>query len=122
MMLNAVRLSVLAGSLAFAVPAGAADDALKTAIAEYGAIAGKIEASVSFCGGPKEEEEFFVRQVRELAEKVGAGPVEWAAIRTAMQKAKTSADLTNHDCTDDGGRELATELLVKQRALQAALN
>ncbi|UUX50463.1 hypothetical protein NUH88_01950 [Nisaea acidiphila] len=114
--------------LAFAIgtgmvsPADAADKKLQEAIAAYGAAAGRIEASVPFCGGPKEEAEFFVRQAKELAEKAGAGPVEWAAIRAAMEKAKAGASFTNYDCSENGGRELATELMAQQRALQAALN
>jgi len=100
----------------------AADGALQKAIAEFGAAAGRIEASVPFCGGPPEEAEYFVEQVKGLATKAGAGPVEWAAIRVAMQKAKAGASFTGHDCTDDGARAMVTEMLAKQQAFQAALN
>lgn len=113
---------VIAVLLLAAPQAFAADEALKKALNDYGAAAGKIEASVPFCGGPPEEAESFAIRARKRAEEYGAGPLEWAVIRAAMQKAKEAASLTNRDCTDTGGRELATELLTAQRALQAALN
>lgn len=113
--------AVLAGA-AFAMPAGAADEALKKALDDYGSAAGKIAASVPFCGGPEKELAYFIAQVKQLAEKAGAGPLEWAAIAIAMQKSSAAAEIENHHCTEDGGRSLATDLLEKQKALQAALN
>ncbi|WP_193180007.1 hypothetical protein [Nisaea sediminum] len=101
--------------------AQAADAALQKAIAEFGAAAGRIEASVPFCGGPPEEAEYFVEQIEGLSTKAGAGPLEWAAIRAAMQKAKSGAAFTGYDCTDEGARAMVTEMLLKQQALGAAL-
>ncbi|WP_339851676.1 hypothetical protein [uncultured Nisaea sp.] len=106
----------------FVAPAGAADDTLKTALQAYGSAAGKISASVPFCGGPAEEVDYFERQVKELAEKAGADPIEWSVIQASMEKARDQAEIGNHHCTEDGGRALATDLLEKQKALQAALN
>lgn len=105
-----------------AAPANAADDALKAALLDYGSAAGKIAASVPFCGGPVEEIEYFERQVKQLAEKAGAGPIEWSIIKASMDKARDAAEIGKHHCTEDGGRNLATSLLEKQKALQAALN
>lgn len=106
----------------FVAPAGAVDDTLKMALEEYGSAAGKISASVPFCGGPAEEVEYFERQVKQLAEKAGAGPIEWSVIQASLEKARDKAEIGKHHCTDDGGRALATDLLEKQKALQAALN
>ncbi|MEQ8332958.1 hypothetical protein [Nisaea sp.] len=93
----------------------------KAALADYGSAAGKIAASVPFCGGPDEELAYFLKQAKELAEKAGAGPVEWSIIETALEKARDTAEIGNHHCTEDGGRALATDLLESQKALQAAL-
>ena len=106
----------------FVAPAGAADDTLKMALEGYGSAAGKISASVPYCGGPAEEVAYFETQVKQLAEKAGAGPVEWSIIQASMEKARDKAEIGNHHCTEDGGRALATDLLEKQKALQAALN
>ena len=89
---------------------------------DYGRVAGTIAASVPFCGGPEEELSYFITQVKQLAEKAGAGPVEWAAIAIAMEKSSAAAKIENHHCTEDGGRSLATDLLGKQKALRAALD
>jgi len=115
---------ILAATLAITViaaPAGAADDTVKTALAAYGSAAGKIAASVPFCGGPDEEVAYFLKQAKQLAEKAGAGPVEWSIIKASLEKARDAAEIGNHHCTEDGGRALATELLESQKALQAAL-
>ncbi|WP_193170337.1 hypothetical protein [Nisaea nitritireducens] len=113
--------AILAGGV-FSAPATAAEDTLKNALTAYGSAAGKIAASVPFCGGPAEEVDYFERQVKELAEKAGAGPVEWSIIQAALEKARDAAEIQNHHCSEDGGRALATDLLEKQKALQAALN
>ena len=113
--------ALLAAAL-FATPVCAADEALQKALDDYGRVAGTIAASVPFCGGPEEELSYFVTQVKQLAEKAGAGPVEWAAIAIAMQKSSAAAKIENHHCTEDGGRSLATDLLGKQKALRAALD
>ena len=102
--------------------AQAADAALQKAIAEFGAAAGRIEASVPFCGGTPKDVEYFVEQVKGLATKVGAGPVEWTAIRAAMLKGKAGQSFTGYDCTDEGGRRMVTDMLEKRQAFAAALN
>ncbi|MEP3112375.1 hypothetical protein [Nisaea sp.] len=117
-----LMLSVTLAVAAFSAPADAADEVLKKALDDYGSAAGKIAASVPFCGGPDKELAYFIAQVKQLAEKAGAGPVEWASIAIAMQKSSAAAEIGNHHCTEDGGRSLATDLLEKQKALQAALN
>ncbi|WP_420404688.1 hypothetical protein [Nisaea sp.] len=121
-MRTAVYLIGLAVTVVAAQAADAADAELQKAIADFGAAAGRIEASVPFCGGPPEEAEYFVEQVKGLATKAGAGPVEWAAIRSAMQKAKVGASFTGYDCTDDGARAMVTEMLAKRQAFGAALD
>ncbi|MBO6559954.1 MAG: hypothetical protein JJ959_05430 [Nisaea sp.] len=122
MMRSALFLAGIAIAGLSATGAQAADAALQKAIAEFGAAAGRIEASVPFCGGPPEEAEYFVEQIKGLSTKAGAGPVEWAAIRAAMQKAKSGAAFTGYDCTDEGARAMVTEMLLKQQALATALN
>lgn len=100
----------------------AADAALQKAIAEFGAAAGRVEASVPFCGGTPKDVEYFVEQVKGLATKVGAGPVEWAAIRAAMVKGKAGQTFTGYDCTDEGGHRMVSEMLEKRQDFAAALN
>ena len=117
-----LMMPVLLAAALFATPACAADEALQKALDDYGRAAGKIAASVPFCGGPEEELSYFITQVKQLAEKAGAGPVEWAAIVIAMEKSSAAAKIENHHCTEDGGRSLATDLLEKQKALRAALD
>jgi hypothetical protein len=117
-----LMLSAALAIAAFSAPAGAADETLKQALEDYGSAAGTIAASVPYCGGPDKELAYFIAQVKQLAEKAGAGPLEWAAIAIAMQKSSAAAEIENHHCTEDGGRSLATDLLDKQKALQAALN
>lgn len=115
---------MLAATLAagiLAAPAGAVDDTVKTALVAYGSAAGKIAASVPFCGGPDKEVTYFLKQAKELAEKAGAGPVEWSIIKASLDKARDAAEIGNHHCTEDGGRALATDLLDSQKALQTAL-
>ena len=116
-----LMLSAALAAAVFAAPAGAADDTVKAALAAYGSAAGKIAASVPFCGGPDEEVTYFLKQAKELAEKAGAGPVEWSIIKSSLEKARGAAEIGNHHCTEDGGRALATDLLESQKALQAAL-
>ena len=77
---------------------------------------------VAPAGAADDTFDYFERQVKELAEKAGADPIEWSVIQASMEKARDQAEIGNHHCTEDGGRALATDLLEKQKALQAALN
>lgn len=111
-----VAASALAG-LGFG-EVGAEEPTRQAALELYGSHAGRLAATVPFCGGSAEEEVYFRRQVRELAEKAGVSPEEWAVVETALDRAKAVAKPVRRDCSEDGAFDLSVPMLTTLNQLK----
>ena len=80
-------------------------------LAAFGAHAGYVAATVPYCGGDATEVEYFAGQVRKMLAKIGGTEGDFVMVRKAMDAAQAKAKPRGRDCTDEGGMDLAAELI-----------
>ena len=109
--------AVLTTSLSVPAMAGALANEQAAALTAFGRTAGYIVATVPYCGGNEDEVVYFTRQVRVLLEQIGGDAADWSAAEAAISDGRAEAEPKPADCTNDGGRDLADELVRRRNAM-----
>ena len=110
-------LILLGAGSAAAAPDGQAREALE----RFGRHAGYIVATVPHCGGDEAEVDLFAGMVRRMLKQAGAGADDLAVVETAMASGRADAAPVAQDCTDQGGRALAAELMGLRDSVRDAV-